>query len=135
MLDQNTTIKRSEKLLKSIKELDSSAAASIIQDIHNSDAISLLDYNDEESLTYCVMTGLLWSTLDDYACHREEQAGKGRADLVYEPITMNMPLILLEFKYDTSAEDAIAQIKTREYYKRYEIQYLNSGRDKLQHQD
>ena len=119
------TIKRSENLLKAIKELDGTTVATIIQDIHNSSAVSLLDYNDEESLTYCVMTGLLWSTLDDYSYHREDQAGKGRVDLVYEPLTRRHPLILIEFKYDGSAEDAIAQIKKQEYFKRYTGQYRN----------
>jgi hypothetical protein len=117
------TIKRSENLLKAIKELDGSTVATIIQELHNSSAVSLLDYNDEESLTYCVMTGLLWSTLDDYSYHREEQAGKGRVDLVYEPLTRRHPLILIEFKYDGSAEEAIAQIKKQEYFKRYSEQY------------
>ena len=119
------TIKRSDNLLKAIMELDGTTVARVIQEIHNSSAVSLLDYNDEESLTYCVMTGLLWSTLDDYSCHREDQAGKGRVDLVYEPITGKMPLILIEFKYDGSAEEAIAQIKTQEYFKRYTGQYRN----------
>ena len=117
------TIKRSENLLKAIIELDGTTVATIIQELHNSSAISLLDYNDEESLTYCVMTGLLWSTLDDYSYHREEQAGKGRVDLVYEPLTRRHPLILIEFKYDGSAEEAIAQIKKQEYFKRYIGQY------------
>ena len=120
------TIKRSENLLKAIKELDGTTVAEIIQEIHNSSAVSLLDYNDEESLTYCVMTGLLWSTLGKYITHREEQAGKGRADLVYEPaIKGTTPLILIEFKYDGSAEEAIAQIKKQEYFKRYTGQYRN----------
>ncbi len=119
------TIRRSENLLKAIKELDGTTVATIIQDIHNSPAVALLDYNDEESLTYCVMTGLLWSTLDDYSYHREDQAGKGRVDLVYEPITRRQPLILIEFKYDDSAEEAIKQIKTKEYFKRYIKQYRN----------
>ena len=119
------TIKRSDNLLKAIMELDGTTVAGVIQEIHNSSAVSLLDYNDEESLTYCVMTGLLWSTLDDYSCHREDQAGKGRVDLVYEPITGKLPLILIEFKYDGSAEEAIAQIKTQEYFKRYTGQYRN----------
>ena len=117
------TIKRSENLLKAIRELDGTTVAAIIQELHNSSAVSLLDYNDEESLTYCVMTGLLWSTLDDYSYHREEQAGKGRVDLVYEPLTRRHPLILIEFKYDGSTEEAIAQIKTQEYFKRYTKQY------------
>ena len=119
------TIKRSENLLKAIKKLDGATVAAIIQEIHNSSAVSLLDYNDEESLTYCVMTGLLWATLDDYSYHREDQAGKGRADLVYEPITRRQPLILIEFKYDDSAEEAIKQIKEKEYFKRYAGQYRN----------
>ena len=119
------TVRRSENLLKAILELDGKTAAELIQEVHNSPAMSLLDYNDEKSLTYCVMTGLLWSTLDDYSCHREEQAGKGRLDLVYEPITRRQPLILIEFKYDSSAEEAIGQIKTKEYFKRYVRQYRN----------
>lgn len=117
------TVKRSENLLKAILELDGQSVAGVIQDIHNSPAVSLLDYNDEESLTYCIMTGLLWSTLDDYSHHREEQSGKGRVDLVYEPITRTHPLILIEFKYDCSAEDAIAQIKSQEYFRRYAARY------------
>ncbi len=119
------TIRRSENLLKAIMELDGTTTAKLIQDIHNSPAVSLLDYNDEESLTYCIMTGLLWSTLDDYSYHREEPAGKGRADLVYEPLTKRLPLLLIEFKYDDSAEEAIKQIKTKEYFKRYIRQYRN----------
>ena len=120
------TIKRSENLLKAILELDGTTAAALIQDVHNSPAVTLLDYNDEESLTYCVMTGLLWSTLGKYISRREEQAGKGRADLIYEPaIKGTAPLILIEFKYDGSAEDAIEQIKTQEYFKRYTGQYRN----------
>ncbi len=120
------TIKRSENLLKAILELDGTTAAALIQDVHNSPAVTLLDYNDEESLTYCVMTGLLWSTLGKYISRREEQAGKGRADLIYEPaIKGTAPLILIEFKYDGSAEEAIAQIKSQEYFKRYARQYRN----------
>jgi hypothetical protein len=123
--DRMEAIKRSENLLKAILEHDGTTVAELIQDVHNSPAVSLLDYNDEESLTYCVMTGLLWSTLGKYISHREkEQAGKGRADLIYEPaIKGTVPLILIEFKYDGSAEEAISQIKTQEYFKRYTGQY------------
>ena len=124
--EQMETIKRSEKLLNAILELDGATVATLIQDVHNSPAVALLDYNDEESLTYCVMTGLLWSTLGKYISHREEQAGKGRTDLVYKPtIKGTAPLILIEFKYNGSAEEALAQIKTKEYFKRYVGQYRN----------
>ena len=119
------TIRRSETLLRAIRELDGDKTAEIIQEIHNSSAVSLYDYNDEKALIYCIMTGLLWSALDDYICHREDQAGKGKVDLVYEPASRKDPLILIEFKYDCSAEEALKQIKTREYYKRYTDLYSN----------
>ena len=113
-------VKRSEALLNAIiKKQDGEKVAEIIQDIHNSSAVSLLDYNSEESLTYCVMTALQWSTMDIYDSHREEQAGKGRIDLVYVPEDDEYPLIIFEFKYGKSAEEAIEQIKSQKYYRRY----------------
>ena len=116
-------VQRSEKMLEAILKLDGDTVAAIIQEIHNSRAVSLLTYNSEESLTYCVMSGLLWSTLDDYTCHREEQSGKGRVDVVYIPDSMEHPLIIIEFKYDTSAEEALSQIKSREYFNNYMSEY------------
>jgi hypothetical protein len=52
--------------------------------------------------------------------NRQERAGQ----FVYEPaIKGTAPLILIEFKYDGSAEEAIEQIKMQEYFKRYAGQY------------
>jgi hypothetical protein len=117
-------VRRSEALLNSIiKKQDGGKVAEIIQNIHNSSAVSLLDYNSEESLTYCVMTALQWSTMDIYDSHREEQAGKGRIDLVYVPEYDEYPLIIIEFKYGKSAEEAIEQIKKQKYYRRYTERY------------
>jgi len=121
------TIERSENLLKAIKALDGNKVAELIQDVHNSPSVSIYDYNSEYALTFCVITGLLWSTLDDYDYHREDQAGKGRVDLVYEPsVKGSEPLILIEFKYGESAETALRQIKTQEYYKRYTKKYTKN---------
>ncbi len=121
------TIERSENLLKAIKALDGDKVAELIQDVHNSPSVSIYDYNSESALTFCVITGLLWSTLDDYDYHREDQAGKGRVDLVYEPsVKGSEPLILIEFKYGESAETALRQIKTQEYYKRYTKKYTKN---------
>ena len=121
------TIERSENLLKAIKALDGNKVAELIQDVHNSPSVSIYDYNSESALTFCVITGLLWSTLDDYDYHREDQAGKGRVDLVYEPsVKGSEPLILIDFKYGESAETALRQIKTQEYYKRYTKKYTKN---------
>lgn len=107
-------------------EPDENKVAELIGEVHNSPAAALLDYNDEESLTYSVMTALLWSTLDNYSYHREDQAGKGRVDLVYEPVDRINPLILVEFKYGESAETALQQIRKQEYFKRYTKLYKNN---------
>lgn len=121
------TIKRSENLLKAIKSLDGNKTAELIQEVHNSPSVSIYDYNSESALTFCVITGLLWSTLDDYDYHREDQSGKGRVDLVYEPTVRGSdPLILIEFKFEESAETAIQQIKTQEYYMRYTKKYTRN---------
>ena len=48
-------------------------------------------------------------------------------DLVYEPSVKGAePLILIEFKYGESAETALRQIKTQEYYKRYSKKYTKN---------
>ena len=120
-------VKRSERLFKAIvKKQDGKTVAEIIQEIHNDSSVSLFDYNTEDSLTYCVMSAMQWATLDSYDCHREEQSGKGRVDVVYEPWGLdNLPLIIIEFKYGKSAAAAIKQIKKQEYYKRYIQRYKN----------
>ena len=121
------TIRRSENLLRAIRSLDGKRTAELIQEVHNSPSVSIYDYNSESALTFCVITGLLWSTLDDYDCHREDQSGKGRVDLVYEPsVKGSEPLILIEFKYGESAETALQQIKTQEYYRRYTKKYAKN---------
>ncbi|WP_406042392.1 AAA family ATPase [Succinimonas sp.] len=121
------TIKRSERLLNAIKTLDGNETARLIQEVHNSPAVSIYDYNTESALTYCVITGLMWSTLDDYDYHREDQAGKGKVDLVYEPAARGRdPLILIEFKYGKSAKEALRQIKKQEYFRRYTKKYTKN---------
>ncbi|SFP72168.1 PD-(D/E)XK nuclease superfamily protein, partial [Ruminobacter amylophilus] len=46
--------------------------------------------------------------------------GKGSADLIYAPKrNMNLPILLIEFKYGQSAEEAMNQIKEKEYFSRY----------------
>ena len=140
---RTTIVKRSEDLLKAIiKQQDGEKVAEIIQEVHNSSAVSLLDYNSEESLTYCVMTAMQWATLDIYDYYREEQSGKGRIDLVYDPVEVDdYPLIIIEFKYGKSAEEALEQIKAQEYYQRYTERYrkiilvgINYSKDTKEHE-
>ena len=113
-------IERSESLFKAITSLDGNKTAKIITEIHNSPNVSLLTYNREESMVFCLISGLMWCTEREYECFRELQSGKGNADLIYAPKrSMTLPMMLIEFKYGRSAEEAIDQIKEKEYFSRY----------------
>ena len=113
-------IERSESLFNAITELDGNKTAEIITEIHNSPNVSLLTYNREESMVFCLISGLMWRTEREYECFRELQSGKGSADLIYAPKrNMNLPILLIEFKYGLSAEEAMEQIKEKEYFSRY----------------
>ena len=46
---------------------------------------------------------------------REEKSGKGYADFIFYPRRRNLPGIVLELKADSMPEDAIRQIKEKEY--------------------
>ncbi|MBQ3681736.1 MAG: AAA family ATPase [Succinimonas sp.] len=113
-------IERSEELFIAIQALDSEKAAKIIAQIHNSPNVSLLGYNSEEALVFCVIAGLMWRTESDYECFRELHSGKGYADVIFAPKRNDsLPILLIEFKHDTSAEDAMDQIKKKEYFGKY----------------
>ena len=113
-------IERSEMLFNAITSLDGNKTAQIITEIHNSPNVSLLNYNREESMVFCLISGLMWRTEREYECFRELQSGKGSADLIYAPKrNMNLPILLIEFKYGLNAEEAMKQIKEKEYFSRY----------------
>ena len=113
-------IERSKSLFEAITTLDANKIANIITEIHNSPNVSLLTYNREESMVFCLISGLMWQTEREYEVFRELQSGKGSADLIYVPKrNMHLPILLIEFKYGQNAEDAIKQIKEKEYFSRY----------------
>ena len=113
-------IERSQSLFEAITTLDANKIANIITEIHNSPNVSLLTYNREESMVFCLISGLMWCTERDYECYRELQSGKGSADLIYVPKrNINLPILLIEFKYGQSADEAMNQIKEKEYFRRY----------------
>ena len=113
-------IERSQSLFEAITTLDANKVAEIITEIHNSPNVSLLTYNREESMVFCLISGLMWQTEREYEVFRELQSGKGSADLIYVPKrNMHLPILLIEFKYGQSAEEAMNQIKEKEYFRRY----------------
>jgi hypothetical protein len=74
------------------------------------------NYNNENSL-YNVLYMALFTARAFYNVERELPAGKGFADMTLIPRkdAGNKPAILIELKYDKSADTAIKQIKEKRY--------------------
>lgn len=107
-------LNQSENLLKQTLNANCDFVAKALDYIH-ADATSILQYNDENSLM-CVLSLAYYFAKKDYIWHRELPAGLGFADLVLIPRRgVNSPAIVVELKYDKTAETAISQIKEKRY--------------------
>lgn len=108
------SIMQSDRLLQDTIAGQSESVANLLDQIHE-DNTSILQYNDENSLA-CVLTLAYYSARKDYIVIRELPTGKGFADIVLLPRpTIRKPAILLELKYNQSADSAINQIHERRY--------------------
>ena len=64
----------------------------------------------------CVISLAYYSARKEYIIHRELAKGKGFADLVFIPRkTSDKPAMVIELKWDKSADTAIEQIKRKQY--------------------
>lgn len=109
----------SDKLLQATWNMDCEAVAAAIENVHLE--TSILTYNDENSLS-CTLSLAYYSAKKYYMVIREMPTGSGFADLVYLPkkYHMDKPAILVELKWNQSAQGAINQIKSRKYVKALE---------------
>ena len=75
-----------------------------------------IQYNDENALSYTISLAL-YAARNFYTVHRELAGGKGFADLVFVPRKrfLDKPALVVELKWDQSAEGAVAQIKKKQY--------------------
>ncbi len=134
-------IKNTDVLLNDIWSLNSEAVAKIFDEAHQ-DHTSILTYNNENSLANVIAISLFLSTTNTYNVVRELPTGKGYADLVYLPKPgVNKPALLIELKFDKSAQTAITQIKEKNYlqfFKDYKGEVLlvgiNYSKDTKTHQ-
>lgn len=107
-------IDASEALLKATLAMDEKAVARMIQEVHMQNCASLV-YNNEISLS-SVIALAYYSACKDYTLIREMPAGNGFSDMVFLPKRASLkPALVLELKWDKTAEGAISQIKNKEY--------------------
>lgn len=109
--------KESQKLLNAVLDGDEVAVADMLEKIHNQ-YISIIQYNDENSLSSVLAIAFL-SSMDYYFKPvRELPTGRGFADFVYIPkpeYKGDYPALVVELKWNKSASTALAQIKAKHY--------------------
>ena len=113
------SVEASRKLLQSLWDMDADAVAKGIDQAH--DEISILQYNDENSLS-CTITLAFYFAKEYYTLIRELPTGKGFADicLIPRPLHRDKPAAVIELKKDKDAQGAIDQIKQKNYVKALE---------------
>ena len=84
-------------------------------DSYHDEATSFIEFNDENSLA-CAIRLAYYSAQAQYEIFREFPSGKGFADMVFVPVKNSpYPAVVVELKYDKTAQGAIAQIKNKNY--------------------
>ncbi len=110
-------LEQSEELLKNTLALQEEAVAEGIEIIHQEMA-SILQYNSENSLA-CTLLLAYYSAKAYYLTPIQElPTGKGFADVVYLPKRAEektYPALVIELKWNQSAEGAIKQIQEKQY--------------------
>ena len=110
------SIGKCDELLRATINGDSNKVAELIELAHDT-YTSILKYNDENSLS-CVLTMAYFTAPAYYNVIREMPAGKGFADFAFIP-RINAgyrPAMIVELKYNQSADTAIQQIKNKRYH-------------------
>lgn len=108
------SVEKSERILEAIWSENNEIVAEGIEEAHLE--TSHIQYNDENALSYTISLAL-YAARQYYSVVREIPSGKGFADLVYIPRRkyIDMPAMVVELKWDKSANTAINQIKDKKY--------------------
>lgn len=107
----------SNKMLQATLNKDTDTMAEILQYAHNTET-PILSYNNEVELSAIVNLVYL-SARDFYRIEREDKAGKGFVDFIFYPVRYEDKGIILELKVDQTPEEAIKQIKEKDYILRF----------------
>ncbi len=108
------SVQRSSELLMAAWSKDEQAVADGIEKAHLE--TSHLQYNDENALAYTLSLAF-YAARQYYSIVHELPTGKGFADLAFIPRRKytDKPAMIVELKWDQSADTAIKQIGEKEY--------------------
>lgn len=107
-------IQNSDHLLEQTLNMNEEAVAAVIEEAHNAGTAPLF-YNNEQALRSVIRFAYI-SCVDDFMQIEELPSRKGYADLVFIPkSTSSMPVMVIELKWNKTADGAIEQIKNNNY--------------------
>ncbi len=107
-------VKISDKLLNATIQMDEELVAELIGTVHMEE-ITLQNYNNEQALRYVVLMAYL-SCMDHYLRFEELAGGRGFSDILFLPRkNSSKPALLIELKWNKSADKAIGQIHEKQY--------------------
>lgn len=107
-------ISRSQKILEDTVAGNAESVAEAIEEIRSTQYAPSF-YNDEQALRYVIKFAYI-AAIDQYLKVEELPSGKGIADVVYLPKKRSaLPALVIELKWNQSAEGALQQIKNRNY--------------------
>ncbi len=111
-------LRESDQLIDDVIHGKEDAVAAQIEKIHAEE--SSLYYNNEQSLR-SVIKRAFFSAYDHFVLFEELPSGDGFADVVYLPKRKSLlPVLVIELKWNKSANGALRQIKERNYPKAFE---------------
>ncbi|MBO5277890.1 MAG: AAA family ATPase [Lachnospiraceae bacterium] len=109
-------VEQSEEMMKATLAGDEKKVAAILETVHDKE-IPFLQYNDENALS-CVITLCYLYAREEYDIEREAKSGKGYCDYLFIPKKKEGTAIILELKVGSSCEEAIEQIRKKNYIQR-----------------
>lgn len=105
--------RESERMLKATLAGDTAVMTEILEHAHNTES-PILSYSSEIEMT-AVVNLVYLSARDAYRMEREDKSGVGYADFIFYPRDRRADGIILELKVDHTPDEAISQIKSRNY--------------------
>lgn len=111
--------KESGRMLTATLNGDTQTMTEILELAHDTEA-PLLNYNNETELT-AVVNLVYLAARDMYRVEREDKAGKGFVDFIFYPVVdRSADCIILELKVGHTPEEAIHQIRGKNYALRFQ---------------
>ena len=111
------TLHLSQEILKATWEKDEETVAELLEEAHN--RAGNKTYNDESALSYAVQLAYYAAQMY-YTTILELDSGKGYVDIAYLPAPKYpaIPALVVELKYNQSADTAMSQIRRQKYPER-----------------